>query len=368
MLSLSAPSLHSRRRLLGLHSKLLFQMTKVTSRNVSHSFEDALKTLNTLQSGQKAMTAPDRLRLKPRDRMAAWIEYLGIEVNKPRYIHIAGTKGKGTTCLYTEDVLRNYLRANKSNVKIGCLTSPHVSSVRERIRVGFQPISEECFAENFWALWSRMHSPGRLAETPQLPGYPALITLLAFYTFAHENVDLAIVETGMGGETDSTNIIQTPIATGITELGFDHMKALGSTIESIAWHKAGIFKAGAPAFSVPQTLSAVGVLEERASEKGTQIKFLSDKFLTDKDIHVRPDEPFQRLNASLAIALAQAYVGGLDPPGDITAEVAKCIEHTELPGKFEILTKGKNQWVITTAHNDMSIAAASQGFASYSKK
>jgi len=198
-----------------------------------------------------------------------------------------------------------------------------------------------------------------------LPGYPSFMTLLAFYIFTLEKVDVAILETGMGGETDSTNVVNAPIATGITELGFDHVKALGNTIESIAWHKAGIFKLRTPAFSVPQANAAAAVLEQRACEKSTRVQFVTDDFLTANDIHVEPDEPFQRSNAALAIALAGAYMEQAKPCGQIDPIVAKSVERTELPAKFEIVQRGIVSWVLTSAHNEMSIKTASQSFLKY---
>lgn len=191
------------------------------------------------------------------------------------------------------------------------------------------------------------------------------MTLLAFYIFTREEVDVAILETGVGGETDSTNIVRAFFATGITELGFDHVKALGNTIESTAWHKAGIFKPATPAFSVPQTAAATQMLQQRAIEKSTQVRFVGDDFLNSCRIRVQPNEPFQRLNTSLAIALAAAYTAQMKPSGIVDRTIARCVERTELPAKFEILKRGKVSWVLSTAHNDKSVKAASQAFLSY---
>ncbi|KAK5731449.1 hypothetical protein LTR17_011411 [Elasticomyces elasticus] len=268
----------------------------------------------------------------------SWVQW----INKPSYIHIAGTKGKGTTCLYTENLIRTHNhRAGKAS-KVGCLTSPHVTTVRERIRLNAQPITEESFAFHFWTLWEKMRS----AEPPVRPhvvlppmlGYPGFVALLAFHIFAEEAVDVAILERGMGGETDSTNVITSPIATGITELGLDHTNRLGNKLESIAWHKSGIFKPGVPAFSVPQREAAARVLRDRAREKGVELHFVDDTFLTDNHIKIAPNERFQRHNASLALTLAGAYVKSLSTQSYVGPEDAHCLEQTSLPAKFEVMT------------------------------
>ena len=208
-------------------------------------------------------------------------------------------------------------------------------------------------------------SAAPVAAVPPMPGYPAFITLLAFYIFNVEKVDLAILETGMGEETDSTNVVVAPVATGISELGLDHVNKLGNSIESIAWHKSGIFKAGVAAFSVTQSETATEMLKERAGEKRTKVEFVDDEFLVSSAIKVVPNVAFQRSNASLALALVGAYAKQTISPGRITSNIAQCLEHTELPAKFEVVPQGKVSWVLSSAHNDTSINAACQTFLAY---
>ena len=204
-----------------------------------------------------------------------------------------------------------------------------------------------------------------VATIPSMPGYPAFITLLAFYIFNVERVDLAILETVMGGETDSTNVVVAPVATGISELGLDHVNKLGNSIESIAWHKSGIFKAGVAAFSVAQSEPATEMLKKRADERGTKVEFVDEELLISSGINVVPNAPFQRSNASLALALAGAYAKQRTPPGHITSDIAQCLERTELPAKFEVVSQGKVSWVLSSSHNDMSIDAACQASLAY---
>ena len=126
-------------------------------------------------------------------------------------------------------------------------TSPHLISVRERIRINSTPISPDLFAKYFFEVW---HLLG--AESSTRPSYFRYLTLMSFHVFLQEGVNVAIYETGVGGRYDSTNIVEHPACTGITSLGIDHTYTLGNTIEQIAWQKGGIFKRGSPSFSVHQ--------------------------------------------------------------------------------------------------------------------
>jgi folylpolyglutamate synthase len=122
----------------------------------------------------------------------------------------------------------------------------------ERIQINSNPLSKELFARYFFEVWNALET---IATTEGLdltrkPGYFLFLTLMSFHIFIREGVDVAIYEVGIGGEFDLTNIFESPIVTGITTLGIDHVDVLGNTIEEISWHKASIFKSGSPAFSV----------------------------------------------------------------------------------------------------------------------
>ncbi|KIW13304.1 hypothetical protein PV08_08492 [Exophiala spinifera] len=169
--------------------------------------------------------------------------------------------------------------------KIGLYTSPHLISVRERIQINSQPIAEQMFARYFFEVWDALEASaqqdGRDASVK--PVYFRFLTLLSWHIFVSEAVDVAIYEVGVGGAWDSTNIVERPIATGITTLGIDHEAVLGDTLAKIAWHKAGIFKSKVPAFSVEQFPEGAEVLKERAQEIGTRVKFLEEPpFLSQK--------------------------------------------------------------------------------------
>ena len=193
---------------------------------------------------------------------------------------------------------------------------PHLRFVRERIRINNEPISETLFAKYFFQVWDRLENVARKEGKPPSeitaakPVYFRFLTLMAFHTYIQEGVDTAVIECGIGGEYDSTNIIVTPTTTGITSLGIDHTSLLGETIEEIAWHKGGIMKEGARVFTAPQPIKAMRVLTQRAEEKRVELKVVDvDSRLQDVRLGLAGD--FQQVNASLAIQLAAAHLMAL---------------------------------------------------------
>ncbi|KHJ81972.1 hypothetical protein OESDEN_18338 [Oesophagostomum dentatum] len=140
--------------------------------------------------------------------------------------------------------------------------SPHLIRARERIRINGKPISETLFANHFFTVYNKLKK-----ECPEdMPPYFKFLTLLSFHVFLQESVDVAIVEVGIGGEYDVTNVVRHPVVCGISTLDIDHTSVLGSTLPEIAWHKAGILKRNSPAIVSPLCPEALQVVIERASE------------------------------------------------------------------------------------------------------
>ncbi|XP_021891033.1 folylpolyglutamate synthase-like [Carica papaya] len=185
---------------------------------------------------------------------------LGLEekINDLKIIHIAGTKGKGSTCTFCEAILR------ECGFQTGLFTSPHLIDVRERIRINGLDISEDKFLLYFWECWNLLKD--NLIDGLPMPPLFQFLTVLAFKVFISEQVDVAIIEVGLGGKRDSTNVIKEPVVCGISSLGMDHTESLGNTIGQIASHKAGIFKPEVPGFTVPQLSEAIDVIQQRAHE------------------------------------------------------------------------------------------------------
>lgn len=264
--------------------------------------------------------------------------------------------------------------------KVGLYTSPHLRFVRERIQINNQPLSEEAFAKYFYETWDRLEASAKAAGHPDpsspetKPVYFRFLTLMAFHCYLSEGVDTAVVECGIGGEYDSTNILVKPSVTGVTSLGIDHTAMLGETIESIAWHKAGIFKPGVPAFSAPQPESAIQVLRERAAERKTELQVVSAHPALES-IKLGLAADFQKTNASLAVAIASAHLRqqGLssilsptEADTSLPEELRKGLEQVRLGGRCEIRHDQAHNltWHIDGGHTLESIEMAGRWFAS----
>jgi folylpolyglutamate synthase len=164
------------------------------------------------------------------------------------------------------------------------------------------------------------------------PRYFTFLTLLLFHAFLEQGVAATVVETGVRGEYDSTNVVEQPVATAITKIGINHVRALrrdgqeDAKIEDIAWHKAGIFKSGCPAFSVPQQSEVLEVLQQRAAEKGVPLRIV-DIDGRIWELALQPDA--QQENACLAVALTNIFISARA----LTEQARRGIERTCLPGR-----------------------------------
>ena len=195
------------------------------------------------------------------DTSIALDNYFGNPHRKFRSIHIGGTNGKGST----SHMLASILQAQ--GYRVGLYTSPHLADFRERMRVNGEMIPQEKVVD-FVERWRNASYDGN-------PSFFELTMMMAFDWFAAEKVDFAVIEVGMGGRLDSTNII-TPISTVVTNISPDHMQFLGDTLEKIAAEKAGIFKPGIPALVGFADGSVRAVFEDKAVETGAPLKFACD--------------------------------------------------------------------------------------------
>ena len=183
-----------------------------------------------------------------------------------------------------------------------------------------------------------------------------------------EGVDVAVLECGIGGEHDSTNILTAPVVTGITSLGIDHTASLGGTIEEIAWHKAGIMKHGARCFtSTGQKEGAMQVLQERAAEKAVDLQVVEvDTDIRSGRTKLGLQADFQKINASLAVAIAQEWLSksGIGNGDDSTSEkIKKGLEEVQWGGRCETRHEAGITWYIDGGHTLESIELAGQWFA-----
>jgi folylpolyglutamate synthase len=190
---------------------------------------------------------------------------------------------------------------------------------------------------------------------------------MSYHAFMQEGVDAAIYEVGVGGEFDATNIVDYPAVTGISTLGIDHTFYLGETIDKIAWHKAGIQKQGVPSFTVKQIPAAMEVIKKRAEEKKVPYLHVLDVDPRLEGVKIRPDAPFQKGNASLAVELAETVLGKLDEtfiPSrySLPKEFVDGLEQLVWRGRCEMKVEGDITWYLDGAHTADSIVVAAKWF------
>ncbi len=196
------------------------------------------------------------------DRMRNLLKLLGNPQEKVAMIHVAGTVGKGSTVAMISTMLQG------NGYTVGAFTSPHLTDLRERVAVNGEMIREEAFTDLLKKIVD-------VANKNKLdPTFFELITAVAFQHFADEAVDLAVIETGLGGRLDSTNVI-TPLMSLITKIDLDHTNILGKTTEEIATEKAGIFKTSIPAISAHQSDEVTAVLKDCAQKTGTAVRVIA---------------------------------------------------------------------------------------------
>ncbi|KAH7914388.1 Mur ligase [Hygrophoropsis aurantiaca] len=346
----------------------------------ARSYSDAVEYLNTLQSNAATLEAVRAAgaRLNP-NAIPEMIEYLrriGYEdLNRLNVIHITGTKGKGSTSALTDSIIRHV----KPDWNVGLYTSPHLVAVRERIRINGKPISEDDFAKYFFEVWDKLKSNDERANpetTPSMPGYFRYMTLLAYHTFSQLKVDATILEVGIGGHSDSTNIVPKPIVTGVTALGLDHTSVLGKTLADIAWQKGGIYKEGVPALTVNQVKEGMDVLTERATtlkvSRASEFKVVSlTPELSSVKLGLAGEHQVQ--NAALAVEMARIFLsaqGALCIPAESLPEAfVRGLENTRWPGRCQTVIDpnplhASTNWYLDGAHTTESLDCCVQWFVS----
>jgi len=343
------------------------KVAKVKSKKAFRSYQKAIGYLFERTDYEKQQRLRYNVTTFNLDRMHRLLSLVGDPHTKIHTVHIGGTKGKGSTAT----MLGKMLEAN--SYKVGLYTSPHVVHLHERITVNSEMISDTQMRD----LMNRIYDPVENMSKTDPPTFFEIMTALAFMHFADESVDIAIVETGLGGRLDSTNVIQ-PKVVGITSLSIDHSNLLGNTIDRIAEEKAGIFKRGVPAITVQQEPAAMQILKLRAvaidaplSITGGDIDF-SLRFETSREHgpHTRiclttPTSKFEHLRVPLhgkhqAIncGLALAMLDKLKSLGYAidNEKAADGLHKVSLAGRMEMICLDP-RIMIDAAHNAASIKA-----------
>jgi len=307
-------------------------------------------------------------------RMKSLLKRLRDPHKSLRCIHIAGTKGKGSTATMLAEMLQ------ACGYKVGLYTSPHLVDIRERIRINGEMISQAALTRSINKVAPHIE---RMADDK--PTFFEIFTAIGFLYFADQGVDLTVLETGLGGRLDSTNVIK-PLVVGLTSISMDHMHQLGDTLEAIAWEKAGVFKSGVPAVSVPQDSAAKAVLEKAAKRAKASLLFTGENIhfsyrfessresgpLTRICLTTESSEfqhlpvplmgEHQALNCGLALALLD-QLKGLGVEID-DAQAIEGLARVQLPGRMELLME--NPRVLADgAHNAASMEALMRAIGQY---
>jgi dihydrofolate synthase / folylpolyglutamate synthase len=322
------------------------------------SYAAAIEQLNAMVP--ELLTGPGQTRRKfSLDEIRVLLEPLGNPHRRFPSVLIAGTNGKGSTASTLASIL------TASGVRTGLYTSPHLARANERIRIGREEIDDDAFA----AFYFRVHDAAQElvleGKLNQLPSYFEMMTAQAFLCFAEARVGMAVLEVGMGGRLDATNIAD-PLLSIVTDISFDHMEWLGSTIAEITREKAGILRRDGTLITLPQHPEANQVLGEVATELGVRgvsatpyMPGITTRAAEPYSVEalgatVHVDSPLvgahQHRNLALAIAaaveLAERHGFPITP-----ASVAAGIHETWWPGRLERLYGNGVEWILDVAHN-----------------
>lgn len=262
--------------------------------------------------------------------------------NKLRFIHVAGTNGKGSTCAMLESIYR------AAGLKVGLFTSPHLVSFRERIQVDRKMIHENEVAVLVDDLIYRTRA------SKLQPTFFEVVTLMALRYFAVQRCDVVIWETGLGGRLDATNIV-TPLASVITNVQLDHQQWLGNTVAEIAREKAGIIKRGVPCFTAAEDEEALQVIAKIAAQQNAAFWTVAH---SDAERMRKFEIPLigehQLLNAALAAAVVRLLGNQISVP---EAVIATGLKQTEWAGRFQVVKRDEQTIVLDGAHNPAGAVA-----------
>ena len=316
--------------------------------------------------------------------MNVYMTRLGIDLNDgsthTRVIHVTGTKGKGSTLAFCESICRKAY-----NMNTGLFTSPHLVTIRERIRINGVPLSKAIFGKVYWKVRRKLETHKNdetqedqtgLPPLPIMPGYFRMLTLMAIYAFCHHTkpkLDVILMEVGMGGRYDATNVFDPScsafkLTRGVTVIDYDHTRVLGSTLEQIAWEKAGIYvrhkgerigmnDGGYEEFNKGSTtgdlevdqrdwekvfasksnsIKVLDVLKKVANENHYQLETVDDTIIGSTEIGIRGNH--QRSNAALAISLCRHATKDLDGKEVTENQVHAALSDTFWPGRCQTLS------------------------------
>ncbi len=335
--------------------------------NSKLSYRKALELVMGLADFERSKFSPTNSAFHL-ERMHLLMERLGNPHLGIPTLHVAGTKGKGSTAAMITSILR------ATGLKVGLYTSPHLHSAVERIRIGFDPISQSDFANLVGKAWPAAQNVTQLARFGSITTFE-FITSMAFLHFMANKVDYQVIEVGLGGRLDATNIVNPSISI-ITSISLDHTHTLGTSIKRIATEKAGIIKPEVPVIVAPQSEEAMSVFRKVSKALNAPLIEVTEQISWNKtksDLHGQSfdlacDDRLSGKKYALTIPLlgdyqlenagtALASIKVLDPESSIVSDnnIIQGLNEVAWPGRFEILKSNKCKFVVDGAHNPYSL-------------
>ena len=328
------------------------------------TFDEAIEMSMELVDFERSTHFPDHSQFHL-ERVIMLAERLDRVDKAVPTVHVAGTKGKGSTCALITSILTS------AGCKVGFYTSPHLHSLRERIRIGLEPISKEEFAALVPQIWPAVEAVGEDGGYGGVTFFE-MMTALALVHFRNVGADVQVMEVGLGGRLDATNIL-TPEVSVITSISLDHVATLGDTIAKIAREKAGIIKQGVPCVIAPQAEpDAMAVFQEVARERDSEILSVEEQYSCEAgDADTRGQSlrlsgqrselylwtpllgDYQLENIATAVAAIDVLRDrGFDVPVDA---IVSGVQDVSWPGRFQVFERDGRTLVVDGAHNPYSM-------------
>lgn len=287
------------------------------------------------------------------DRMQRLMAHLGKPERSLRVVHVAGTSGKTSTTYYIATLLHS------SGFKVGSTVSPHIDSITERVQINGKPLSNRQFCEYLGEFMEF------IVDAPEKPTWFEVLVAFAFWVFAQEKVEYAVLETGLGGLQDGTNVTEhADKVCVITDIGFDHMHILGNTLGAIAAQKAGIIHDGNSALMYdqsPEVMQPVRywVSQQEDAELYTFEQQRLEKAYKDEFVPDLPD--YQKRNWLLAYA-AYRFLAKRDEFVPLEGVPLQATQQTRVPGRMDKITVAGKTIIMDGAHNEQKMRAFADSF------
>ncbi len=282
------------------------------------------------------------------ESMKSLMRFLGNPQNKLKVIHVAGTSGKSSTCYYISSLLAN------AGFNVGLTVSPHVDEINERLQINQKPLQEPNYCTAL-SEFLNIIEKGRLK-----PSYFELLVAFAYWYFAKQDLDYVVIEVGLGGLVDGTNVVdRADKICAITDIGLDHTKVLGNSVSEIASQKAGIIMDNNQVFMNEQSDEVMDVIRNHCKERSAELAVIEDNDSLGFKSELSHMQGFTKRNLSLAICVVRAVLKR-DNYRPISSAVVKQSSKTIVPARMEIISYKGKTIILDGSHNSQKLEALVQ--------